>query len=82
MLDLTVSTWVFDRGPVDSDAVSITEVQELLSDEVGPVVSDNTVRNAESVDNVKEEFDRLFRAEIVMGFTSIHLVNLSTAMSR
>ena len=26
MLDLTVSMWVSDRGPVDSDAVSITEV--------------------------------------------------------
>ena len=28
------------------------------------MVSDNTVRNAESVDDVEEEFDRLFRAEI------------------
>ena len=59
-LDLTVGTWVSDRGPVNSDVVSITKVQELLSDEVGPVVSDNIVRNAESVDNVEEEFDRLF----------------------
>ena len=25
-LDLTVSTWVSDRGPVDPDAISITEV--------------------------------------------------------
>ena len=80
--DLAVSSWMSDHSLVDSDAVSITEVQGLLPGEVGPVVSDNTVRNAESVDNVKEEFDRLFRAEIVMGFTSIHLVNLSTAMSR
>ena len=44
MLDLTVSTWVFDRGPVDSDAVSITEVQELLSGKVSPMVSDDVVR--------------------------------------
>ena len=28
------------------------------------MVSDNTVRNAESVDDAEEEFDRLFRAEI------------------
>ena len=32
----------------------------LLSSEVGPVVSDDTVRNAELVDDVEEEFDRLF----------------------
>ena len=25
-LDLTVSTWMFDQGPVDPDAISITEV--------------------------------------------------------
>ena len=28
------------------------------------MVSDNTVRNAESIDDVEEEFDRLFRVEI------------------
>ena len=25
-LDLTVSTWMFNQGPIDPDAVSITEV--------------------------------------------------------
>ena len=64
MFDLTISSWMSDRGLVDPDAVSITEVQELLPDEVSSVVSDNTVRNVESIDDVKEEFDRLFRAEI------------------
>ena len=63
-LDLTVSTWMSDRGPVDPDAVSITEVLELLPGEVSPVVSDDTVRNTESVDDVEEEFDHLFRVEI------------------
>ena len=53
-----------DRGPVDPDAVSITKVQELLPDEVSFVVSDDTVRNAEPVDDVEEEFDRLFRADV------------------
>ena len=52
--------WVSDRGPIDSDVVSITEVQELLPSEVSPVVSDDAVRNAERVDDVEEEFDRLF----------------------
>ena len=60
MLDLTVSMWVSDRGLVDSDAVSITEVQKLLPGEVNSMVSDNTVRNTESVDDVEEEFDCLF----------------------
>ena len=34
MLDLTISTWVSNRGPVDPDAISITKVQELLLGEV------------------------------------------------
>ena len=29
-LDLTVGTWVPDRGPIDPDAVSIIEVQEFF----------------------------------------------------
>ena len=61
---LTVSSWMSDRSPIDSDVVSIAEVLELLPGEVSPVVSDNTVRNAESVDDVKEEFDRLFRVDV------------------
>ena len=59
MLDLTVSTWVSDQGPVDSDAISITEVQELLPGEVSPVVSDDVVGNTEPVDDVEKEFDCL-----------------------
>ena len=69
MLDLTVSMWVSDRGPVDSDAVSITEVQELLPGEIGHVVSDDAVGNAEPVDDVEEEFDRFFRAEVGDGLS-------------
>ena len=53
-----------DRGPVDPNAVSITEVQELLAGEVSPVVSDDAVGNAELVDDVEEEFDCLFRADV------------------
>ena len=48
-----------DRGPVNPNAVSITEVQELLAGEVSSMVSDDTVRNAEPVDDVDEEFDCL-----------------------
>ena len=60
MLDLTVSTWMSDQGSVDPDVVSTTEVQEFLPGEVGSMVSDDIVRNAKSVDDVEEEFDRFF----------------------
>ena len=53
-----------DRGSVNPYAVSITEVQELLFGEVSPMVSDDTVRNTKLVDDVEEEFDRLFRADV------------------
>ena len=58
-----------DRGSVDLDVVSITEVQELLPGEVSPMVSDDAVRNAEPVDDVEEEFDRLFRVDVGDGFS-------------
>ena len=63
MLDLTISTWMSDQGPVDPDAVYSTKVQELLPSEVSPMVSDGTVWNAEPVD-VEKEFDRLFRMDV------------------
>ena len=52
-----------DRGPVDPDAVSITKIQELPG-EVSSVVSDDTVRNAEPVDDVEEELDCILRADV------------------
>ena len=53
-----------DRGPIDPNAVSITEVQELLPGEVSSMVSDDIVRNTKTVDDVEEELDHLFRADI------------------
>ena len=67
MFDLTVSSWMFDQSPVDPDVISIAEVQELLFAKVSPMVNDDTVRNARPVDDVEEEFNRLFRAEISDG---------------
>ena len=57
-----------DQGPVDPDAVSITEVLELLAGEVSPVVSDDAVRNAKPVD-IEEEFDCLFQADVGDGLS-------------
>ena len=81
-LDLTIGTRVSDRGPVDSDAVPITEVQELLPGEVSPVVSDDAVENAKPVDDAEEEFAASSERMLVMGLASIHLVNMSIATSR
>ena len=62
--NLTISTWMSDQGPVDTDVISITEVQELLLGEVSSVVSDDTVRNTKTIDVVMEELGRLFRANV------------------
>ena len=67
-LDMTVSTWVSDRGPIDPDAY-LTKVQELLLGKVSPMVSDDAVRNVELVDDVEEEFDRLFRVDVGDGLS-------------
>ena len=53
-----------DRGPIDLDVVSITEVLELLPGEVCSVVGDAIVRDTKLIDDVEEELDRLFRAGI------------------
>ena len=63
-LDLTISTRVSNRGPIDPDAISIIEVQEPLPGEVCSVVGDDTVRDTKPIDDVEEEFDRLFQADI------------------
>ena len=62
--------------------VSIIEVQELLFGEVSPMVSDDAVRNVEPVDDVEEEFDCLFRADVGDGLGLYPLDDLLTAMSR
>jgi len=62
--DLAVSSWMSNRSLVDYDVVSVAEVSKLLPGEVSPVVGDNIVRNAESVDDVEEELDHLFRVDV------------------
>ena len=75
---------ISDRRPVDPDAVSIAEVKELFPGEVSAVVSDDIVRNAEPVDDVEEEFDRFFRADVGdgLGLYPFGLVNLLSATSK
>ena len=70
---------MYDQGTVDPNAVSITEVQELLLGEVSSMVSDDTIRNAEPVDDVKEEFDCLFQTNVGDG---LHLYPLGKFVDR
>ena len=53
-----------DRGPIDPDAISTIEVRKLLPGEVCSMVSDDIVWNTKPIDDVEEELDRLFRADI------------------
>ena len=58
-----------------TEAIPITKVQELLPNEVSPVVSDDAVRNAEPVDDVEEELDRIFRADVDDGLSLYPLID-------
>ena len=68
-----------DRSPINPDAVFITEVQELLFGEVCYMVGDDTVRDTKPIDDVEEELDRLFRADIGDG---LHLYPLGEFFDR
>ena len=46
------------------------------------MISDDTDRNAELVDDVEENLTASSERMLVIGFASIHLVNLLTATSR
>jgi hypothetical protein len=52
--NLPIGAWVPNRHLVNLDPVSVSELQELLACEVGPVVCDDGVGHTELVDNVKE----------------------------
>jgi hypothetical protein len=64
------------------DVVMVVEVQELFSCELCVVIGDDDIRNSKAMVNVGEEQDDLLGAYVGMGGASIHLENLSTAMSR
>jgi hypothetical protein len=52
-------------GPVHSDVVILTEVQELFAGELGAVVGDDGVRDPKAMDVVGEERHRLFGPDVV-----------------
>jgi hypothetical protein len=52
-------------GLVHPDVVVLAEVQELSASELGAVVSDDGVRDPEAMDDVGEEYHRLFGPDAV-----------------
>jgi hypothetical protein len=55
MLNLAVSSWVGDCGPIHTDVMMVVEVQELLASELCVVVGDDGIGDPKAVDNVGEE---------------------------
>jgi hypothetical protein len=62
MLSPPVCVGVSDYCPVYSDVVVITKVQELLSGELGAIVSDDRIGDPKAKNNVSNKAYRLFRA--------------------
>jgi hypothetical protein len=52
-------------GPVHTDVVVLTEVQELPASELGAVVGDDGVRDPKAMDDVGEERHRLLVPDVV-----------------
>ena len=53
-----------DRSPIHPDPLGIVEVQELLTYELGAIVSYNAIGNFEPVDDVLDEFSCPLRLEV------------------
>ena len=68
-LHLAIHSWVSDGGPVDSNAVVITKLEEFLPKEVRVIVDDYGVWDPKSVYDVEEEFHRVFGSYSCYGFS-------------
>ena len=55
MLDLPIRLGVRDGSPIDLDVVFISELKELLSDELCAIVHDDGVWDSKAMDDVEEE---------------------------
>jgi hypothetical protein len=63
-LNLPVSSWVGHRGPIYSDVMVVTEVQELLSSELSAVFGNDRIRYPKTEDDILDEIHRLLRADL------------------
>jgi hypothetical protein len=73
---------VENHGPVHIDIIFILEIQEFFSGELSASVDDARVRDPEMKNDVLDKINGLLGANFNQGFTPMHLVNLSTTMSR
>jgi hypothetical protein len=64
---LPIRHGVSHDGPVHPGVVILAEVQELSAGELGAVVGDDGLRDPEAMDDVGEEWHRLFRPDAVQG---------------
>ena len=71
-----------DRCPIDSDPVSFRELLEVVTSEVGPVVGDDGIGHAESVNNVQEELDCFLGVDRGYRFCLYPFCELSIATSK
>ena len=63
----------------NEDAPVFAKVPEMIAGKRGSEVSDDTVREAKTMDNVFKELDCLLCSSRTSGLYSIHLENLSMA---
>jgi hypothetical protein len=81
-LDLPVCTWVGDRGPVHTDVIVIIEIQEPFSGELSAIVCNDRVRDPKQKMMSWMKSMTCLDPILTRGFASIHLLNLSTTMSK
>ena len=82
LFDLTIGLRVSDSREADIDSSVLAKLHEFSRSEVGAIVGDDAVRNPESACNHLEEVDNCSSAGVRDRYSSIHLVNLSTATSK
>jgi hypothetical protein len=79
---LTVGLWTRHDCLINEDVELVAELQEIPASELGPVVSDDGVRDPELVDDVMKNVTACSALRFLTGRTSTHLENLSMATSR
>jgi hypothetical protein len=63
-LDLSIREWMGYHGPIHSEVVIVTEIQQFFPGELSVVVGDNGVRDPEIENDVLDEIHHLLRANL------------------
>ena len=62
--DLPIGPRVGYGSPVHPNVVIVTKTEKFLPSKLSAIVSDDAIRDAEAMDNVKEERDGLVRLDV------------------